>query len=91
MPWLGFISKEDTHYLTGKPVKLACARVGRMVGASIQWVDVERGQHMQGCLVNAGVFAVYGAEARIRPISSLGLIQSLNLPPSPKVFTGFPT
>jgi hypothetical protein len=55
--WLGFIDRVQARKL-GKPVKLQVSRVGSQGEFHIDWRDVSRGRHVQGCLTRTGVYAV---------------------------------
>ncbi len=55
--WLGFIDRSQARSL-GKPVKLQIARVGHQGEFHIEWRDVAKGRHVQGCLTSKGVYAV---------------------------------
>lgn len=63
-PWLGFIDRAQARKL-GKPVKLNVARVGYQGEYHIDWRDVARGRHVQGCLTDRGVYAVADWSVRI--------------------------
>lgn len=63
-PWLGFVDRKQARGL-GKPVKLQVARVGYHVDVHIDWRDVAKGRHVQGCLTPAGVYAVADWSVRI--------------------------
>ncbi len=56
-PWLGFVERERASSL-GKPVKLQVARVGHLLDSRVEWRDVPRGRHVQGCLTVQGAYAV---------------------------------
>ena len=55
--WLGFIDRDGAQRL-GRPVKLQAARIGRQGEAHVDWRDIPRGRHVQGCLTREGVYAV---------------------------------
>jgi len=63
-PWLGFIDRKQARRL-GKPVKLQITRVGYQADVHIDWRDVAKGRHVQGCLTAAGVYAVADWGVRI--------------------------
>ena len=56
-PWLGFVDRDRAIRL-GKPVKLQVARVGQQGDTRIEWKDVPKGRHVQGCLTRHGAYAV---------------------------------
>lgn len=61
-PWLGFIDALDAKQLANaKPVKLVADAVNDGSG----WVELRQGEHVQGCLVDAGVYAVLDSRVRI--------------------------
>ncbi len=64
VPWLGFVDRAEAPAY-GRPVKLAIARVGRSDGFHTEWHDVPDGTYVQGCLTEAGAFAVTGPDVRI--------------------------
>ena len=63
-PWLGFVDRNQARGL-GKPVKLQVARVGRQGEFHIDWRDVAKGRHVQGCLTRGGVYAVADWSVRV--------------------------
>ena len=63
-PWLGFIDRNQARKL-GSPVKLHVSRVGHQGEFHIEWRDVAKGRHVQGCLTRAGVYAVADWGVRI--------------------------
>ncbi len=56
-PWLGFVDRAGARRL-GRPVKLQVARVGHQGDFHIDWRDLPKGRHVQGCLTGQGVYAV---------------------------------
>ena len=60
--WLGFIEVQDAKQLRGaKPVKLLVDRYNNGKG----WVELQQGEHVQGCLVDSGVYAILEPVIRI--------------------------
>ena len=58
-PWLGFIHTQQAKALEGaKPVRLQVVSYSASYGIDDDWQDVPPGQHVQGCLVSHGVYAV---------------------------------
>ena len=66
LPWCGFLDRSEAN-IRGKSVKLLIDRIGQgdAVGWNIRWIDVERGQHVQGCLTPEGVLAVVDQNVRL--------------------------
>lgn len=66
LPWCGFLDRSEVN-VRGRSVKLLIDRIGQgdSDGWTIQWVDVERGCHVQGCLTPQGVFAVVDRAVRV--------------------------
>jgi hypothetical protein len=62
--WLGFIERSQARQL-GKPVRLQVCRVGHQGASHIEWRDVAKGRHVQGCLTEAGVYAVADWNVRL--------------------------
>ena len=62
--WLGFIDRVEARKL-GKPVKLQVARVGYQDEVHIDWRDVAKGRHVQGCLTPDGAYAVADWTVRV--------------------------
>lgn len=56
--WLGFLSRADSKRSGGRSVKLEISRV--------DGVDLEPGEYVQGCLVDAGVYAVFDTIVAIK-------------------------
>ena len=67
--WLGFIARSAAKQLPGaKPVKLEAHRITSESALSSQWRDLVAGEHIQGCLVAGGVYAVLDGECpRVLP------------------------
>ncbi len=63
-PWLGFVDRARAPRM-GKPVKLQVARVGQMKDTHVDWRDVPRGRHVQGCLTREGAYAVTEVGIRV--------------------------
>ena len=63
-PWLGFLLREKAFNL-GKPVKLEIARIGWERLSSVEWRDIPKGKHVQGCLTERGAYAVIAQDIRI--------------------------
>jgi len=58
-PWIGFIELKQAKQLPGaKPVKLEVHSTSLSDGFLSDWVKVEPGKHVQGCMVQEGVYAV---------------------------------
>lgn len=55
--WLGFIEYERAKRI-GRPVRLKAHRVGMQSEFSTEWQDLGADQHVQGCLVERGVYAL---------------------------------
>lgn len=55
--WLGFINRRDAKRIRGQPVKLVISRV--------DGVDLEAGEYVQGCLTDAGVYAVVDSQVAV--------------------------
>ncbi len=56
-PWLGFIDRDGARRV-GRPVKLQAARIGNQSELHVDWRNIPRGRHVQGCLTQQGVYAV---------------------------------
>ena len=63
-PWLGFIAPVRAKQI-GTPVRLQVHRVGLLEPTGTFWVDLAPHQHIQGCLVEQGVYAVAGEWVRV--------------------------
>ena len=59
--WLGFINRKDAKRSPGQSVKLAISRVD---GA-----DLAPGEYVQGCLTDAGVYAVVDSSVAVISLS----------------------
>jgi hypothetical protein len=57
LPWLGFIEAERARRI-GRPVRLKAHRIGLQGEFSTEWQDLAEHQHVQGCLVKRGVYAL---------------------------------
>jgi hypothetical protein len=62
-PWLGFIDRARALQLSesaeaARSVKLQVARVGSQGPLHVDWRDVPKGRHVQGCLTRKGAYAV---------------------------------
>ncbi|MEM6710542.1 MAG: hypothetical protein AAF648_17340 [Pseudomonadota bacterium] len=57
VPWLGFIEVERAKRI-GRPVRLKVDRVGMQGEFSTEWQDLAAQQHVLGCLVERGVYAL---------------------------------
>ena len=57
VPWLGFIEHERAKRV-GRPVRLQVHRVGMQGEFSTEWQDLSTHQHVLGCLVEKGVYAL---------------------------------
>jgi hypothetical protein len=55
--WLGFINRQDARRSRGRPVKLVISRV--------DCEDLAPGQYVQGCLTDAGVYAVVDSSVAV--------------------------
>ncbi len=71
-PWLGFINADDAKALQlkqkARPVKLNICKVGKTGGSgeiSTRWRDLKADEFVQGCLVQAGVYAVVTDSVRV--------------------------
>lgn len=62
--WLGFVHREKAKQL-GRPVKLQVNRIGRAGDFGATWEDVPANRHVQGCLTEAGAYAVVEDSVRI--------------------------
>ena len=62
--WLGFVHRDKAKQL-GRPVKLQVNRIGRAGDFGATWEDVPPDRHVQGCLTDAGVYAVVEESVRI--------------------------
>ena len=62
--WLGFIDRLEARKI-GKPVKLQVSRVGYEGEIQIDWSDVAKDRHVQGCLTASGVYAVADWSVRV--------------------------
>lgn len=57
--WLGFVDVEQAKAIPGaKPVKLLVEAISPTDGYSSDWQSLSSGQHVQGCLVPAGVYGI---------------------------------
>ena len=62
--WLGFVHREQAKLL-GRPVKLQISRIGRTGDSAATWENVPPDRHVQGCLTEAGAYAVVEDSVRI--------------------------
>ncbi|MEM6483883.1 MAG: hypothetical protein AAF662_02695 [Pseudomonadota bacterium] len=64
--WLGFVSVDDAKSMSGsRPVKLEASRVSHESGLATNWIDLEPGEFVQGCLTDQGVYAVTTERIRV--------------------------
>jgi hypothetical protein len=64
--WLGFMDLDTAKSLPGaKPVKLIAECVGVRKGIGTEWTAIPEGQHVQGCLVENGVYGIAATRPRV--------------------------
>ncbi len=69
--WLGFIDEADARLLPdAHPVLLNIARY-RNEDATVSWVDLPSGHFVQGCLVDAGVYAVTRGKVQVKLVTKM--------------------
>jgi len=62
--WLGFLSRSDALDL-GAPVKLSILRIGHGKTFDLQWTELKKEQHVQGCATYNGAYAVVDVDVRV--------------------------
>ena len=68
--WLGYISLQAARESPGSPVKIGIQRYS-LTEDFPQWVSLQSGQYLQGCLVTAGVYGIWEAgKPRIIPLDT---------------------
>ena len=68
--WLGFIDEENARHLpSALPVLLQATRYCDDDGPVSSWVEVPAGHFVQGCLIDAGVYAVTQSQVRVQLVT----------------------
>lgn len=64
--WLGFIDETDARQLpAARPVLLKIFRYSNGAYLLSPWIDVPKGEFVQGCLVEDGVYAITQTQVKL--------------------------
>ncbi len=68
--WLSFIDEENARHLpSALPVLLQATRYCDDDGSVPAWIEVPAGHFVQGCLIDAGVYAVTQGRVRVKLVT----------------------
>ena len=68
--WLGFIDEESARKIPfARPVLLKVARYSDGDYPITPWVDMPFGHFVQGCLIDAGVYAVTRGQVKVKLVT----------------------